>query len=154
MISEKLIPYLVKSICEFWDMPAFTDYPGIALNYSDVGKRIMWMHRLFTASGIKKGSKIALAGKNCSAWALTWVSSVTYGATIVPILANFSPEDTQHIINHCDAELLFISKDKFDSIDCDALRKVAYVFSLDDFTLLKNRVNLDSELVPSLQNTP
>jgi len=152
MIEEKLIPYLVKSVQEFWDYPAFTDYPGPALSYADVGKRIMWMHRLYKACGIAKGSKVALAGKNCSAWALTWVSTVSYGATIVPILANFSPEDTQHIINHCDAEILFISKDKYDSIDCDELRQIKYVFSLDDFRLLMQRH--EGELIPALEDTP
>ena len=72
MINEKLIPYLVSSIQEYWDLPAFTDYPGDALSYADVGRRIMWMHRLFSASGMEKGSKIALAGKNGSNWAITW----------------------------------------------------------------------------------
>lgn len=138
MIDEKLIPYLIDAIHEFWDLPAFTDYPGEALTYADVGRRVMWLHRLFEKAGLKKGSKIALVGKNSSNWALTWIATITYGATIVPVLANFSPEDTQHIINHSDAELLFISTDKYDSIDTDVLRKVHYIFSLDNFCMLKN----------------
>ncbi|MDY0326374.1 MAG: AMP-binding protein [Candidatus Cloacimonadaceae bacterium] len=151
MINEKLIPYLIDAIKEFWDMPAFTDYPGEALTYADVGRRVMWMHRLFEKAGIKKASKIALVGKNSSNWALTWISAISYGATIVPVLANFSPEDTQHIINHSDAELLFISKDKYDSIDTDALRRVHYVFSLDDFSMLKNGQKDATELVTPLE---
>ena len=103
MIEEKLIPYLVNSTKEHWELPAFTDYPGSSISYKDVAKRILWFHRVFRETGIKKGATIALAGKNCSNWALVWLGTVTYGATIVPILANFSPEDTQHIINHSDA---------------------------------------------------
>jgi long-chain acyl-CoA synthetase len=139
MIEEKLIPYFVDSIKEHWDLPAFTDYPGSALSYSEVAKRILWLHRIFKESGIKKGSTIALAGKNCSNWALVWLGTVTYGTTIVPILANFSPEDTQHIINHSDAELVFISKDKYDNIDGDQLKKVRIVFALDDFSILDHK---------------
>lgn len=45
--------------------------------------------------------------------ALVWLNAI-YRATIVPILANFSPE-CGDIINHSDAELLFISKDKYDN---------------------------------------
>ncbi|MCD8478772.1 MAG: AMP-binding protein [Candidatus Cloacimonetes bacterium] len=135
MIDEKLIPYLVSSIQEFWELPAFTDYPGTALSYKDVGRRMMWLHRRFAEAGVQKGTKIALAGKNCSNWALVWISSVTYGATIVPILANFSPEDTQHIVNHSDAELLFVSKDKYDSLDCEEMRKLRFVVILDDLSL-------------------
>ncbi len=152
MIKEKLIPYMIDAIKEFWSLPAFTDYPGEALSYADVGRRVMWLHRLFEKSGIKKGSKIALVGKNSSNWALTWISTITYGATIVPILSNFSPEDTQHIINHSDAELLFISKDKYDSIDTDALRKVRYVFSLDNFRMLKNGAKDVTELITPFED--
>jgi long-chain acyl-CoA synthetase len=132
MIKEKLIPYLIDSIVEFWDLPAFTNYPGDAINYSDVGRRVMWMHDLFAKIDLKKGDKVALAGKNCSNWAVVWLSAVTYGCTIVPILANFSEEDTQHIINHSDSVLLFMSKDKLESIDTEQLRKVKHIFSLDE----------------------
>lgn len=153
MIQEKLIPYLIDSIKTYWDMPAFTDYPGPALKYSDVGKQLMWLHRLFKACGLGKGSKIALAGKNSGNWATIWLSSVTYGGTIVPILANFSPEDTQHIVNHCDADIFFVSKDKYDSIDPDQLRKVKYIFSLDDFSLLFSRDEAGSQIIKPLSET-
>ncbi|HQB97450.1 MAG: Long-chain-fatty-acid--CoA ligase FadD15 [Bacteroidetes bacterium ADurb.BinA104] len=139
MIEEKLIPYLVNSTKEHWELPAFTDYPGSSISYKDVAKRILWFHRVFRETGIKKGATIALAGKNCSNWALVWLGTVTYGATIVPILANFSPEDTQHIINHSDAELVFISRDKFDNIDGDQLKKVRMIFALDDLSVLEDR---------------
>lgn len=139
MIEEKLIPYLVNSTKEHWELPAFTDYPGSSISYKDVAKRILWLHRFFRETGIKKGATIALAGKNCSNWALVWLGTVTYGATIVPILANFSPEDTQHIINHSDAELVFISRDKFDNIDGDQLKKVRMIFALDDLSVLEDR---------------
>ncbi|MCK9556716.1 MAG: AMP-binding protein [Candidatus Cloacimonetes bacterium] len=139
MIDEKLIVKIVKSIREYWDLPAFTNYPGPSISYADVAGRILWLHRIFKDMDIKKGTKIALAGKNCSNWGLVWLSAVTYGATIVPILANFSPEDTQHIINHSDAELAFISKDKYDNIDGDQLRNVRFVLSLDDFTILEEK---------------
>ncbi|MDD2332284.1 MAG: AMP-binding protein [Candidatus Cloacimonetes bacterium] len=150
MISEKLIPYFTNSIKEYWNLPALTDYPGSALSYADVAKRIMWLHRLYKTCKLEKGGRIALAGKNCSKWAEVWLSTVMYGGVIIPILANFSAEDTQHIINHSDAEMLFISKDKFDAIDEDQLRKIKYIFSLEDFSLLKNNVDDKRELVRPL----
>ena len=153
MIQEKLIPYLIDSIKNYWDMPAFTDYPGPALKYSDVGKQLLWIHRLFKACGMKKSDKVALAGKNSGNWATLWISTVTYGGSIVPILANFSPEDTQHIVNHCEAEILFVSKDKYDSIDPDQLRKVKYIFSLDDFSLLFARDETIKKIIKPISET-
>lgn len=154
MIKKKLIPYFSNSIKEYWDLPAFTDYPGEAISYAEVGKRILWLHSLYQAAGIKKGSKIALIGKNCSNWALIWVGTIAYGATIVPILANFSEEDTQHIVNHSEAEILFISKDKFDTIDRDTLHNIRQVFALEDFSLLANGDKGGFKGIPSYQDSP
>lgn len=154
MINEKLIPYIVDSIKAYWDLPAFTDYPGKAISYSEVGRQILWMHRLFKACGLQKGAKVALAGKNCGAWETVWLATVTYGGTIVPILANFSPEDTQHIVNHSDSEILFISKDKFDSVDDEQLRNVKYIFLLEDFRLVFSRSGSPKNMVPPLSETP
>lgn len=136
MITEKLTPYFEKSIKEYWNLPAFTDYPGPATLYKDVARRIIWLHKLFQVYDVKKGDKIALAGKNCTNWAEVWIASASYGLTVVPILYNFSPEDTQHIINHSDSKLVFISKEKYDSIDADQLKDIKAVFSLDSFTAL------------------
>lgn len=153
MINEKLIPYLCHALKEHWELPAFTDYPGLALHYGDVARRMIWLHRLFKACNATKGTKIALAGKNCSSWATVWLSAISYGAIIVPILAAFTPEDTQHIVNHSDAELLFISRDKFDSIDPDVLKGVKYIFALEDYRILQNNVDTKRELIPELAKT-
>lgn len=150
MVTEKLIPYISNAMKDYWKLPAFTDYPGTALSYGDVAKRMIWLHRLFKACGLGKGSNIALAGKNCSAWATVWLSTVTYGATVVPILAAFSPEDTQHIVNHSDAALLFISKDKYDNIDEETLKGVKYIFALEDYRLLYSKGDSRKALSPIL----
>ncbi len=154
MITEKLIPTLVEAIKEHWNLPAFTDYPGPAVSYGEFAGRMLWLHRLFKACGINKGSKIALAGKNCSSWASVWLSAISYGGIIVPILAAFSPEDTQHIIHHSDAELLFISRDKYESIDPDSLKGVKYIFALENFSLLYSNGDSKKELIPPLEKTP
>jgi len=154
MIQEKLIPYLIDSIKTYWDRPAFTDYPGPAINYSEVGRRLVWLHRVFQACGQTKGSRIALVGKNCGNWATVWVSGVTYGASVVSILINFSPEETHHIINHCDAEILFVSADKYDTLDERRLRKVKYIFSLDDFSLLYSKESHLGKKIKPYSETP
>jgi len=136
MITEKLTPYFEKSIKEYWNLPAFIDFPGPATAYKDVAKKIVWLHKLFQVYEIQKGDKVALAGKNCTNWAVVWIASVSYGLTVVPILYNFSPEDTQHIINHSDAKLIFISKEKYDAIDADRLKEIKAIFTLESFTAL------------------
>lgn len=147
MISEKLIPIIQDSLKTYWDKPAFTDYPGPALSYGDVAKQIVWLHRLFKTCGVKKGDKIALAGKNCSNWAIVWMAAVSYGAVIVPILANFSADEMQHIVNHSEAVIFFVSKDKNDTIDDDAITACKYILCLDNFSVLQNRVDGRREII-------
>ncbi|MEF3695415.1 MAG: AMP-binding protein [Candidatus Cloacimonadota bacterium] len=151
MISEKLIPIILDSIKTFWDNPAFTDYPGPSISYGEVGKQIAWLHRLFKACSLEKGDKVALAGKNSSNWAIVWLASVSYGAVIVPILANFSADETQHIVNHSEAKLFFVSKDKNDSIDDEALSNCSYVFALENFSVLYNKIDSKKELIRPVQ---
>lgn len=139
MITEKLIPYLEKSFKEYWNLPAFTDYPGPSTSYKEVAQKVIWLHRLFQAYNLAKGDKVALIGKNCTNWAITWLAGATYGLTMVPVLYNFSPEDTQHIINHSDSKLVFIAQEKYDSIDADRLKEVKGIFALEAFIPLPNK---------------
>lgn len=136
MITEKLIPYFDKSFKEYWNLPAFTDYPGPFTTYKEAAKKVIWMHKLFQAYGLKKQDKIALVGKNSTNWAVVWFASVSYGLTIVPVLYNFSPEDTQHIINHSDSRLVFISADKYDAIDAEQLKEIKAIYALESLTAL------------------
>ena len=58
-----------KSIIEHWDLDALTDYKGKTLQYHDVARKIEKIHIMYEASGIKKGDKIAICGRNSSMWA-------------------------------------------------------------------------------------
>ncbi len=151
MIDKQMIPTLEGAVRKYWDFPAFTDYPGSAMSYSEVGKRMLWLHRLYESAGIKKGSKIALVGKNSSHWALVWIGTVAYGATIVPILPNFTPEETQHIVNHSDAEILFMNKSSYQNLDRDGMRKLKRVYALEDFELLCNGQDKDFKDIAPFQ---
>ena len=46
---------------------------------------------------------------------ITFMATVTYGATIVPVLQDFNPSDAANIIDHSDAILLFVADGLFQS---------------------------------------
>ena len=58
--------YIEKSIIDNWDQDALTDYKGATLQYHDVARIIEKLHIVFEHSGIEKGDKIALCGRNSS----------------------------------------------------------------------------------------
>ena len=89
-----------KSIINHWDSDALTDYKGKTLQYHDVARKIEKIHIMFEASGVQKGDKIALCGRNSSMWAAAFLATLTYGAVAVPILHEFTPEQIHNIVNH------------------------------------------------------
>jgi long-chain acyl-CoA synthetase len=135
MIEERFVDYIEKSIKKNWQLPALSDYNGEKLTYADTGNYILKFHLLFDRLGIKKGDKIALVGKNSARWCCVYLSAVSYGAVIVPILPDFKPDDIQSIINHSDAVLLFSSDAIFQSIDPARLPAIQGIISLNTFDL-------------------
>lgn len=75
-----------KSIIDHWDLDALTDYKGATLQYHDVARKIEKLHIMFENSGVEKGDKIALCGRNSANWAVAFLATLTYGAVAVPIL--------------------------------------------------------------------
>ncbi len=96
-----------NSVRENWDSPAYTDY-GTEVNYTygDVARKIHSLHGLFAELGISKGDRIALCDKNSSNWAVSFMAALTYGAVVVPILSDFSPEQIENIYTHSESKLM------------------------------------------------
>ena len=113
MINEKLTQYIENTIKENWDINAFADYgTNRIIKYSDVAKNISIMHTIFKRSSIYKGDKIALCGGNSINWALSYLSIISYGAVVVPILVDFSPSDISNIIKDSGTKYLFADPNK------------------------------------------
>ena len=53
-----------KSIVNNWERDALSDYKGATLQYHDVARKIEKLHILFESSGVEKGDKIAICGRN------------------------------------------------------------------------------------------
>lgn len=131
--------YVEKSIHENWDQPAFSDYQGKTLLYKDVALQIHRIHKIFDTWGIKQGDKISLVGRNNSSWAVTYLATISYGAVIVPILADFATDDIHHIVNHSDSVMLFAGDSIWDNLEEHSMPHLKAVFSIDSSTLLVNR---------------
>ncbi len=136
MIQENLVDLINGSISKNWDLPALSNYEGETLTYKDVGEKILWLHYILQENNIKKNDKIALVGKNCVNWAITYMAAITYGAVIVPLLPDFHAKDMEHLVNHSDALFLFVAEDIIDKIDEKALKNIEAIFSLDNFKVL------------------
>jgi long-chain acyl-CoA synthetase len=138
MLKENFSRYLSDSINKNWDYRALTDYQGDTFHYHDVAGHIARVHRFFHDAGIKPGDKIAMIGKNSARWGILYITTVTYGAVIVPILPDFKPDDLQHIVDHSDAILLFAEDSIYEKLDPEKMPRVDCVISITNLTLLKS----------------
>lgn len=128
-----------KSIKDNWDKDALTDYLGATLQYHDVARKIEKLHILFENSGLKKGDKIALCGRNSSSWAVAFFATLSYGAVAVPVQHEFKPEQIYNIVNHSEAKLLFVGDVVATTIDGEQMPQLEGIIYLPDFSLILSR---------------
>ncbi len=147
MLNEQLVGFIESSLKKNRDIIALTDYNGESFTYSGVTQEILRFHVLFGSTGIKPGDKIALLGKNSAKWCIGYLSVITYGAVVVPILPDFKTEDLTYIINHSDSVMMLCADNIFQDLDIKKIPNIKAVVSLSNFELLFSANDAISEAV-------
>ena len=138
-MEKSFIALVEQSIKKNWDLDALTDYKGVTLQYKDVARKIEKIHIILEESGVKPGDKIAVCGRNMSHWGVTFLSVVTYGAIIVPILHEFKADQVHNIVNHSEAKLLFVGDVVWEALDESAMPNLEGIMLMNDFSILISR---------------
>ena len=132
---------LEKSIIDNWNYDALTDFKGQTLQFHDVARKIEKLHILFENSGVERGDKIALCGRNSSQWAVAFIATLTYGAVAVPILHEFNAEQIHNIVNHSEAKLLFVGDHVATLIDPQQMPRLEGIINNPDYSLMVSRTD-------------
>lgn len=130
-----------KSIVSNWEKDAITDFKGATLQYHDVARKIEKLHIIFESSGVQKGDKIALCGRNSYSWAVAFLATLTYGAVAVPILHEFTADQIHNIVNHSEAKLLFVGDYVATVIDQTKMPHLEGIIYLPDYSLVISRTD-------------
>ena len=136
MKRVKLIELYAEAFKKNWELPAFSDFQGSTCTYGEAAQIIRQIHAYFRESGIQKGDKIALLGRNSSNWAISFLAISGYGAVSVPVLPDFNPEDIHHILNHSEAVFLFAADGLFEKLSREQIPAITGTVSLTDFSAL------------------
>lgn len=153
MMQERLLEIYAQSFKDNWELPALTNYISkTTTTYGEFARSIARYHIFFEECGIKQGDKIALLGKNTPSWIEIFFATITYGAVIVPVLNDFNPQDAQHIVNHSDSVLLFVSQSIWESIEFEKLPKIKAALSLDNNELLAEHEETEGKVLNALRN--
>ncbi len=139
MLKETVSQYLEESIRKNWDYVALSDYKGESYHYYEIAEIIGSVHKFLDEAGIKPGDKIALLGKNSARWCSVYLSVISYGAVIVPILPDFKPAEAEQIINHSDSVLLFAEESLFEPLEIDRMPSIGAALRISDFSVLAQR---------------
>lgn len=146
-----------KALKGFNHQKAFADFDGESFTYNDAAKRINSLHKMYKNCGIQKGDKIALIGRNLSNYTISYLSVVTYGAVVVPILPDFGSSEIHHIVNHSESRLLFSTEVIFNKIDETKMPHLKGIVSIDNFKALANGcydISKDAALLKKLMTEP
>ena len=130
-----------KCIIDNWDLDALTDYKGITLQYHDVARKIEKLHIMFENSGVQRGDKIALCGRNSAHWAVAFLATLTYGAVAVPILHEFTPEQIHNIVNHSESKILFVGDIVGTQVDATKMPSLEGIINIPDYSLALSRTD-------------
>ena len=137
--STNLLAVFEAAIRDNWNFTSLSDYGGESFTYEQVGARIVKIHALFEAAGIRKGDHVALLGKNSAHWCMVYLATVTYGAVTVPILPDFKPSDIHYIVNHSDSILLFAEESLYRELDPEAMPLLRHILKIQDDPVLFTR---------------
>lgn len=135
MTNQTLSNLYTESFQKNWDNLAFTDYEGDNFKYSNIAATVKSLHLFYQLSGLQRGDKIALLGRNSANWGTVFLSALSAGIVIVPILPDFNESNTNHIINHSESKLVIGAKTLLEKIDFEKSEKLIAVLVLDDFSL-------------------
>ncbi|MBP9986598.1 MAG: AMP-binding protein [Bacteroidales bacterium] len=147
-MKENLISMYQRSFREHMMDIALSDYHSKKdYTYGDLARHIRKIHIMYGIMGIRKGDKIALGARNNPQWVTVYIATITYGAVIVPILQNFSPEDTRSIIAHSDAKILFTNASIFKAMGSTPAGGVEAVIETDNCNALYTSDSFDFEAI-------
>lgn len=152
MTTSTLAKLYTETFHKNWDSLAFSDYEGKDFRYGDVATIIKSLHLFYQISGLQRGDKIAVLGRNSAHWGSVFLSAVSAGLVIVPILPDFNESDTNHIINHSEAKIIIGAKSLLDKVDHKKSENLIAILVIEDFSLLwaKNE-NTQYKLADSFQ---
>ena len=121
---------------KYWDKVALNTIGGESYSFGQMAVQIEKFHLVFKALGFKKGEKIALYAANGARWGMVYMAVNTYETVIVPLLADFTPENASFLVNHSDSIALFTNAAKWKNMDITKMPNIRLVINVDDWGCL------------------
>ena len=127
---------LQQATRKFWDKSALNTIDGESFNYAQMATLIAKFHLFFDEIGLKKCEHVALWARNSARWGMSYLAINTFEAVVVPILADFTPENVEFLLDHSDSVALLTNADKFNKLDLAKTPGIRFVMDVDNLKVL------------------
>lgn len=132
--------YFNERIPQNWNEPAITDFDGDKnYTYGEMATKVAQLQVLLQNAGLERGDKVVICSKNCSNWAISFLSIAANRGVIVSIMDAFMGNDIEKLINHSDAKAVFVGDSVWQKIHIENLPNIKLVLSTTNFELLYAR---------------
>ncbi|MBR1434552.1 MAG: AMP-binding protein [Bacteroidales bacterium] len=128
---EHYLSRLQNATRKYWDKPALNNIGGETFTYGQMATTIEKFHLAFEALGFKKGDKIAVCARNGARWGMAYLAVNTFETVIVPILADFTPDSVNYLVDHSESKALFTNADKWEKLDISKMPLLKIVIDVD-----------------------
>lgn len=130
---------LEETVAKHWSQKALCDYGGEAFTYANVAVGIEQFRLFLAQAGINKGDKIAICARNSARWAMTFWGINANGCVVVPLLADFHPDNICTLTNHSDSVLLYTDEDIWARLSPDQMPALRAAINVRDGSVLWHR---------------
>ena len=101
----------------FPDRRCFSTYgPDLFFTYREAHAKIISVSNYLKKTGVKKGDKVAVTGKNSPEWTIAYLSIMFAGATVVPLDYQLHSEEITALLDFAGVSILFVDEEKFEEI--------------------------------------
>ncbi len=136
-INKLIFPVLLnRSILKNGKRPALAYVGETPFTYNELHSRIQAVMAFLENININKNDKVAILSNNMPHWGITYLSIVSMGAVVVPLLPDFSSEEIKNTLKHSNAKAIFVSENLISKLSSSGLSSLKYRIAIENFELL------------------
>ncbi len=121
-----------NSFSQFPNKPSLGFVDGEVYTYQELQKQVTKLAAQLQTIGYQQSSKIAILSSSMPNWGASFFAISFTGATIVPILPDFSKQEITNILTHAEVNAIFVSNQLEIKVDTEALPNLR-VFNIETF---------------------
>ena len=142
--EDNFVNRFAAAVRQNWDSTAVEDYNHGSMTYGSLAAEIEKTILLWRAAGLRVGDKVAINARSSAHWARIFFSTQIGGYVSVQIFKGFTPHETQGLVNHSHARILYTEKSIFSKRDFEQMNHLVAAIDANSGDLLASRDDFET----------